>query len=242
MIELLARKNGELSFAEISEGLHIPPSSLWRILGVLKQRGYVHFDDRRRVYRLGFQFLYMNNSLMSSIGYRSLTFEYLKMLSELSGETTELDVRIKDQLVLVEQIEGPDAHMLYSYPGSVMPYFHATAPGKIYLAHMKAEKVNSVSAKLGLPKITENTITDFGHLEKELEGIRSTGYAFDFEELREGVCRISAPIYDKGNKVLGCFTIACPSFRLDKNSARKDNLGLLVKRIAPQFTVEYGRL
>jgi len=75
-----------------------------------------------------------------------------------------------------------------------------------------------------------------------LQVLRQRGYAYDFEELREGVCRISAPIYDRENRILGCFTIACPSFRLDKNGNRKDDLGLLVKRIAFEFSKEYGRL
>ncbi len=240
-MEILALKNKELSFAEILKDINIPSSSLWRILNVLKDRGYVYFDERRRTYRLGFQFLYMNNTLMGGIGYRSLALEYLERLSELSGETTELDVQIQDQLVLVEQVEGADAIRLYSHPGSVIPYFHATAPGKVYLAHMEKEKIKRVVRKIGLPRLTVNTIYDFEQIEREIEEVKAKGYAYDFEELREGVCRISAPIYDKDNRLLGCFTIACPSFRLEKEGNRKDELGLLVKKVAFEFSNDHGR-
>ncbi|MFW6147926.1 MAG: IclR family transcriptional regulator [Thermodesulfobacteriota bacterium] len=242
VLEILAKSKEELSFNDIIKGLEIPSSSLWRVLQVLRQRGYVHFDERKRTYRMGFQFLYMGNILMNGFGYRSLAREYLKRLSEESGETTELDVRMRDQLILIDQVEGPDAIRLYSHPGSVIPYFHATAPGKVYLAHMEREKLRSAVKKLGLPRLTIHTIHLLEQLEKEIDEVKIRGYAYDFEELREGVCRISAPIYDRENRVLGCFTIACPSFRLDKHIARKDDLGLLVKQVAFEFSKEHGRL
>jgi DNA-binding IclR family transcriptional regulator len=184
----------------------------------------------------------MGNILMNGFGYRSLAREYLKRLSEESGETTELDVRIRDQLVLIDMVEGAEAVRLYSHPGSVIPYFHATAPGKVYLAHMEKERLRRGVQKLGLPRLTIHTIHDLEQLEKEIDDVKLRGYAYDFEELREGVCRISVPIYDRENKVLGCFTIACPSFRLDKNGSRKDDLGLLLKKIAFEFSKEHGRL
>jgi IclR family KDG regulon transcriptional repressor len=242
VIEILAKNREELSFNDILQEVRVPSSSLWRVLQVLRQRGYVHFDERRRTFRIGFQFLYMGNILMDGFGYRSLARDYLKKLAKESGETTELDVRIRDQLILIDQVEGPDAVRLYSHPGSVIPYFHATAPGKVYLAHMEEEKLRQGAKKLGLPRLTVHTIYLLEQLEKEIDEVKARGYAYDFEELREGVCRISAPIYDRENCVLGCFTIACPSFRLDKNGDRKDDLGLLVKRIAFEFSKEYGRL
>jgi len=241
VIEILARRSQELSLAEILDEINIPSSSLWRILHVLRERGYAYFDGRRRTYRLGLQFLYMNNTLMGGIGYRSLAREYLEKLAELSGETTELDVQIRDQLVLVEQVEGADAVRLYSHPGSVIPYFHATAPGKVYLANMEREKLKRVIGKIGLPRLTVNTIHDLEQLEREIEEVKAKGYAYDFEELRVGVCRISAPLYNKENRVLGCFSIACPSFRLDKEGNRKDELGVLAKKVAFEFSNDHGR-
>jgi len=151
-------------------------------------------------------------------------------------------VRIRDQLILIDQVEGSDAVRLYSYPGSVIPYFHATAPGKVYLAHIEKEKFRRAVNKLGLPRLTIHTIYLLEQLEKEIDEVKSRGYAYDFEELREGVCRVSAPIYDRENKILGCFTVACPSFRLHKDGTRKDDLGLLVKKIAFEFSKEHGRL
>jgi len=242
VIEILAKNREELSFNEILQALKIPTSSLWRVLQILRERGYVHLDERRRTYRIGFQFLYMGNILMNGFGYRSLAREYLKRLAEESGETTELDVRIRDQLVLIDQVEGADAVRLYSYPGSVIPYFHATAPGKVYLAHMEREKLRRAVKKLGLPRLTIHTIHSLEQLEKEVDEVQAMGYAYDFEELREGVCRVSAPIYDRENRILGCFTIAIPSFRLDRNGNLKDELGLLVKKVSFEFSKEYGRI
>jgi alkylation response protein AidB-like acyl-CoA dehydrogenase len=65
------------------------------------------------------------------MGFRSQARKYLKQLVEWTGETAELSARVKDQLILIEQVEGPEAVRLFSRVGSAYPYFHATAPAKI---------------------------------------------------------------------------------------------------------------
>ena len=75
-----------------------------------------------------------------------------------------------------------------------MPYFHATAPGKVYLAHMDKHKVRKVMKKLGFPRLTPHTIQDIVQLEKEIAKVKMDGYAVDIEEMREGVGRVAAPL------------------------------------------------
>jgi len=166
IIELLAEEETELTLKEIGRRLGIPSPSLWRLLSLLRERGYVNYDPDKRTYRLGFKFLYMGNVLLGGAGYRSQAREHLKELVALTGETAELSSRIKDQLVLIDQVEGPDAIRLFSRVGSAYPYFHATAPGKVYLAHLEKEKFYRVMEEMGLPAITPRTKTDI----KELDG------------------------------------------------------------------------
>ncbi len=236
VLELLAEEESELSLKSIAERLRIPVPSLWRILGVLRENGYLLFDEDRRTYRLGFKFLYLGNVFMSRMGFRSQARGYLKKLTEWSGETAELSARVKDQLILIEQVEGPEAVRLFSRIGSAYPYFHATAPGKVYLAHMGKEKLKGVMDRLGLPRITDYTITDFQVLEKELKTVRGNGYASDDEEMRIGVVRISAPVYDKEGKVVACLGAAVPSFRM--NARKRKMIGKWSKELAQELSTE----
>ncbi len=235
VLETLARDPYEMNLSELSERLEIPSASLWRILKVLAERDYVIFDRKRRTYRLGFKLMHMGHTLLNGSHFRSPGRELLRRLAETTGETAELDIRIRDQLVLVDQVTGPNAIYLYSHPGSVMPYFHATAPGKLYLAHMGPRKVRSVLRRLGLPKLTYHTIEDLEQLEKELEKVKIDGYAVDIEEMREGVCRIAAPVYENGDKLVACVAIACPAFRL-KEQNKTYEYGRRVKEIALEMS------
>ena len=236
VLELLAEEESELSLKSIAERLSIPTPSLWRILGVLRENGYLLFDQDKKTYRLGFKFLYLGNIFMSRMGFRSQARAYLKQLVELTGETAELSARVKDQLILIEQVEGPEAVRLFSRIGSAYPYFHATAPGKVYLAHMTGEKLKHVMDRMGLPKITEHTITGFEALKKELETVRKNGYAYDEQEMRIGVVRIAAPVYDKKGRVVACLGVAAPSFRFDSQNHEK--VGTWATKLARELSME----
>ena len=236
VLELLAREESELSLKSIGDRLGIPTPSLWRILGLLREKGYILFDQEQKTYRLGFKFLYLGNILLSRMGFRSHARGYLKQLVELTGETAELSARVKDQLLLVDEVEGPEAVRLFSRIGSAYPYFHATAPGKVYLAHMNGEKLRRVMDRMGLPKITEHTLTDIQDLEEELRSVREKGYAFDCQEMRTGVSRVAAPVYDNKNNITACLGVAGPSFRL--TVANHENMGRWAKKLAGELSRE----
>lgn len=241
VLELLSEKPYEMGFREIKEKLGIPPSSLWRILKVLVERGYVLMDPKRRTYRLGFKLASMGNFLLENSQLKSLVFEDLRRLSDITMETVELDIRVKDQLVLVEQVIGPEGLFMYSHPGSAMPYFHATAPGKVYLSELPLEKLKAVMEKMGFPKLTPYTIDSFEKLALELEKVKLNGYAVDIDEMREGVGRVAAAVYDKEGKIMACIAVVCPSFRL-KDPERLDRYGRAVKEVAQFISFKHERV
>jgi len=236
VLELLAQEESELSLKSISERLSIPTPSLWRILCVLRDNGYLLFDKSKKTYRLGFKFLYLGNILLNRMGFRSQARGYLKRLVELTGETAELSARVKDQLILIDHFEGPEAVRLFSRIGSAYPYFHATAPGKVYLAHITKEKLKRVMDRMGLPRITKHTITNFTELENELKLVNERGYGFDRQEMRIGVSRIAAPVYDHLGKVVACLGVAGPSFRITTKNFQK--IGKRTKDLADQLSKE----
>ena len=72
------------------------------------------------------------------------------------------------------------------------------------------------------PRVTVpayNTLTDADTLVKELEKIRSQGYAFDSEEAEKGVSCIGAGIYNDDGRLVAGLSVSAPSDRLDKSWA-----------------------
>ena len=85
-----------MTFTLLKRSLDIPGPSLWRLLMVIKESGYVIYDSQTHSYRLGYRFLYMG-SVLQQVGFRSET-RYLKKLVSLTGETAELSTRVKDEV------------------------------------------------------------------------------------------------------------------------------------------------
>lgn len=238
IVELLAGCERELSLSEILTSLTIPRQSVIRILNTLCARGMVDKTGKRGGYRLGMKLLYLGNRLQDNIRLRSAARPFMEALAEATHKTVELSTLDRDQLILIDQIEGSEGIRLYTRIGSAYPYFHAVAVGKVYLAHMETEKRHKVLSAIGLPPVTERTITQMDRLEDELKEIAEKGYAFEDQELRKGVRRVAAPIYDHRHRLAGCIGIAATIFSLEKNDIA--DLGRQVRETARQISKHMG--
>jgi DNA-binding IclR family transcriptional regulator len=238
VIDLLASHDRDLAFSEIMNVLNIPKPSLARILGVLIERGLVNKTDERGFYRLGMQLLYLGGRLESKLKLRSVARPHMEDLALKTGKTIELSTLDRDQLILIDQIEGNEGVRLFTRIGSAYPYFHAIGAGKIYLAHMERNKRKEVLRKIGLPMVTKYTIANVERLERELSDIVANGFAFEDQELREGVRRAVAPIYDSHGKLAGCIGIASTIFSFTDED--KDDLAEVVKGAAVKISADMG--
>ncbi len=234
IIELLSENKGTLSLSQIMKELGIPKQSLIRILNTLCVRGIIDKTEKRGFYRLGMNLLFTVNHLQDKINLRSVAWPIMQELSQVVHKTIELSILDRDQLVCIERIQGNESVNVYSRIGGVYPYFHAVSVGKIYLAKMDSEKRKKILKKIGLPAVTEYTITDTGMLEKELQKVKSNGFAFEDQELRKGVRRVAAPIYDRMNKIVGCISIAAPIFSFELDDV--DILGVSAKDAAGKIS------
>lgn len=239
VIELLSENEGTLSLSQIMNELDIPKQSLIRILHTLCVRGIIDKAEKRGFYRLGMNLLFTENHLQDKINLRSIAWPSMQELSKKVRKTIELTILDRDQLVCIERIQGNESVNIYSRIGSVYPYFHAVSVGKVYLAQMDSDKRKESLKKIGLPAVTENTITDRDTLEKELQKVKKNGFAFEDQELRKGVRRVAAPIYDKTNKVTGCISIAAPIFSFELDDAHR--LGMMAKETADGISKSIGK-
>jgi len=178
--------------------------------------------------------LFTENHLQDKRNLRSIAWSFMQELSKKVHKTIELSILDRDQLVCIERIQGNESVNIYSRIGAVYPHFHAVSVGKVYLAQMDSAKRKENLKKIGLPAVTENTITDTDTLEKELQKVISNGFAFEDQELRKGVRRVAAPIYDKTNRIVGCISVAAPIFSFELDDV--DRLGMLAKETAGEIS------
>ena len=238
VIEFISSREKDLSLSEILENVNIPRQSLIRILNTLCSRGFLDKSSRRGLYRIGLRFLYLGHRLQDKFDLRTLAWEYMKELSQETRKTVELSTLDRDQLILLEQIRGSEGLSLYSRVGSVFPYLHAVSVGKVYLSLMSEDKRRRVLEKIGLPAVTKNTITDMEILEKEIREVQTRGYGFEDQELREGVRRVAAPIFNFNSEPVGCIGLSASIFSFDLDDVEK--YGRMVLTAAKKISEKMG--
>ena len=219
ILEILSQENSPLSIAELSERLGIYPSTIHRILDTLRYWGYVEQDSDTQRYQLGLKVLELGMAKLQRMELVKEAAPYLKELREQSNETVHLAVLDEGEVLYLAKEESAQSIRTVSRVGRRLPG-HCTGLGKVLLANLEEEQEKIIEEK-GLPRFTENTITDKKKLREELSKVRHQGFAEDRGEHEKDVRCLAAPVKDHRGKVIAAISISLPAFRMNASKKRK---------------------
>lgn len=203
----------ELSVSELEYILSLPKVSIYRFLRVLLKRGFIMQNPQTRKYRLGIKVFELGSLVLKDMELRKVAFPLIEELSRKSGETVHLGVLDGREAVSIEGSESGYS-LRISLPIGKRVCLHSTGIGKAVLAFLSDEEIDEIIEEKGLPRFTNNTITDFYTLKKEIHLIRNQGYAIDNEENEPGIRCVAAPILDSSQHVIASISISGPSIRI----------------------------
>ena len=135
----------------------------------------------------------------------------MQRLLDVTQESIHLNVLDGHEMIVVDKLDSPHAVAAYTRLGERLPPY-ASATGKAVLAHLDDDQVESVLPRV-LERYTSTTVTDHRMLRKELERIRSQGYAVNDGERRADVVAVGAAILDGDGRPLGGLGVAAPKHR-----------------------------
>ncbi len=216
ILDILGQSPQGLSIGQLSEKTGLPKGTTHRLLTSLAYFDHVRQDARTKNYHLGFKLVELGNLLLSQLDLRTEAHPYLIELAERTNETVHMVILDRGEVLYVDKVDaGQNAGGLRmaSMLGSRIPT-HCSAAGKVMLAFLPEERVIEIVSDKGLPRRTENTITDFDELKAHLQHIREQGYALDDEENEKGIKCIGAPIRDQGGQVIAAISISVPGIRV----------------------------
>jgi DNA-binding IclR family transcriptional regulator len=216
ILDILGKSPQGLSIGELSQKTDFPKGTTHRLLTSLAYFDYVRQDSMTKKYHLGFKLVELGNRLLHQIDLRTEAHPYLIELAERTKETAHMVILDRNEALYVDKVDASDhagGLRMVSMLGARIPT-HCSALGKAMLAFLPEERLVSIVKDKGLPRRTENTITDYEELKKHLQLIREQGYAFDDEENEKGVRCVGAPIRDQNGKVNAAISISVPSIRI----------------------------
>ena len=215
LLEFLASQPG-LGLAEISRGVGLNKSTVFRFLNTLCELGYVYKDPYTEKFELSLKLHGLLPPVASELDIKKYALSGMEKLAEITGETIHLAAIDQGHLVYLHKIESKKALrvvVMQSAIGKSAPLY-CTGVGKSLMAWQPAETLARYLQDLNFVHYTKHTIGDRHQLEQEFQKIRSLGYSVDNEEHEVGVRCIAAPIFALHGNVVAAMSISGPTIRM----------------------------
>lgn len=213
------------SMTELAGHLGLNKATAFRILHTLQDAGYLAKDEETARFRLGMKFYSLGKTAVRHEQLKWQALPPLQHLAEGTGETVYVGILYEGDAVCVQIVDGTELVRMHSFVGKRSPA-HASALGKVLLAHLPDAEVEAYAATYGLKPMTGNTITDLARLREELRRIRDQGWALDAEEMAVGLCCIGAPVTDHTGRPFATVSLSAPAARMTP-----DRIAVLVPQV-----------
>jgi IclR family acetate operon transcriptional repressor len=237
LMNALAECPQGLSLSEVAHRVQLPTSTAHRLLTTLQNERYVRFESERSAWQIGVQAFQVGSTFVRSRDIVAMSRPYMRRLMEESGETVNLAISDRSEVVYLAQVECHKMMRAIAGPGG-RARMHCSGVGKALMAYADQCDVGELIERGGLPRETSKSISDATALNAELAKIRKLGYAVDDEENAIGLRCVASIIFDEHAEPLAGLSISGPMARM--TDARLPQLGALVLKIARDITREVG--
>ena len=226
----------ELGLTEISRMLGLHKSTTAGLVSTLRAEGFLEQNPRSGKLRLGLDLFSITVGARMELS--KICEPHLNHLMDISGETVNLAVRADTQIMYILKRECERSMRISTRVGGRAPLY-CTAIGKAIMSVMPRTEVLAILDRIELVPYTKNTITDIPALLEELDNSKSSGIAYDNEELELGLVCIAAPLtYDAD--CVGAISVSGPSMRMDKQT--KISLAAILLESAEKICAKLSRL
>ncbi len=197
ILDLFASEKSELSLTKIAGILNMPLGTAHRYINTLAKLGYIIQDSDTKKYRITPKIIKLGSTALEGLSLRKRVLPFMVELVRDFDVTTQCGILDENEVVYIERVRNKSIVNLDFDIGSRFPA-HCTSLGKVLLAFTDNLKRQSIIAKANLTKMTPYTITSKEMLFKELNVIKSLGYATSNQELNQGLYGLAVPIFNNG--------------------------------------------
>jgi DNA-binding IclR family transcriptional regulator len=206
-------ERGSATVADVGTGVGLSRSSAYRLVDRLRASGYLQESPVPGAFRLGPLAARIGLAALNQMGIMDVAPPRLASLALEAGETVNLAVPERDEVVYVYQAEGPGALKVTAHLGTRRP-LNCSALGKAYLAALPQDELAERLLRLELVRLTNGSITDTATFAADLTETRARGYAIDEQEAEDGVACVGAVIRDYTARPVAAISIAGPAERM----------------------------
>jgi DNA-binding IclR family transcriptional regulator len=213
VLEALVKARVPVSLAELMLMTGLPKPSLHRTLGLFEEAGWVAREPNGRAYAVGRRLSSFALEVLKNDHLAAVRRAVLRQLVEQLGETCNLAVLRRGEVVYLDRVEAEWPLRLHLDVGTTLSP-HCCASGKLLVAFLPDAERRQLLDSLPLMRFTDRTITDPQLLALEMDRVRANGYAVDNEEYVVGVACVAVPVRDSRGDVVAAVAVHAATARL----------------------------
>src|SRR5205085_713429 len=162
----LVADRGSVTVGEVGSGVGLSRSTAYRLVDRLRTAGYLQESSTPGAVRLGPLAVRIGLAALNQLGIMDVAPARLAVLAQEAGETVNLGIPQRDEIVYVYQAEGPAAVKVTARLGTRRP-LTCSALGKAYLAALPPDERDKRLPRLTLVRLTKHSIVDAAAFGKE---------------------------------------------------------------------------
>ncbi len=197
VLNAIAKSSHGLKISEIASLLNISKGTVHGIAAALEEQGAIIRNSGSKRYNIGMTLLELGKAAHRRIDFRKIARPIMEELMEQCQESVFLGIQNNDRVTIIDIVESRKDFKITSPIGTAIPLL-AGAIGKLFLSRMGQEKLHCFLKSNPLRKFTSSTIVDTEQYIKELEKVKTDGFAYDDEEFISGVRAVAVPIKQHG--------------------------------------------
>jgi IclR family pca regulon transcriptional regulator len=212
VIQAFTQKKRQLTISQLSVKTGLSRAAVRRCLYTLAKLGFAGSDDGRHFY-LGPRILALGYSYIASMPLATAAQPVLERVSHELHESCSISTLDRADIIYVARANVTRIMSIDLGVGSRLPAF-CTSMGRILLATLPAEALDSYLTQTELKKFTERTITSAEKLRQVLRLVSRNGYSIVDQELELGLRSMAVPIQNPNGKIVAALNVGAHAQRV----------------------------
>jgi IclR family acetate operon transcriptional repressor len=196
--------NEWISCQELSRRAKLSNASGHRLVTTLVEIGAVVRGVGGR-YRAGMLLVSLARNVAITEVLREASEDIIFELANRANATVHLGILEKGMVTYVTKASTPTSLLTHARPGAQLEGY-SSGLGKVLLAGLPRRELESILFDGELVPLTPYTIIDRKELVRQLNRVRTLGFAVDDRETRDDLCCVAVPVHDGDGRVVGALS------------------------------------
>jgi DNA-binding IclR family transcriptional regulator len=217
ILRLFKRNRSVIGAPEMARELHIPRSTVHRLIQVLEAMGFLQRTNGDRDYTLGPAVLTIGFEYLGSLDIVELARPVLVRLRDETGYSAHLVSRHGRDIIYLCRYAGLSSISSSINVGATLPA-HATVIGRALIADLPPEELRTLYAGQPMERYTEHTPTTLADLQAMLTEDRQRGYVANVSFFEPGVTTVAAPIHDRSGRTVAAISVTAMGVTISRET------------------------